>query len=66
MFGHLAKATGARALIFDYRLAPAHTHPAQVDDATTVVPGASDRGHEPVRTTAAGSGAAELSSSPSR
>lgn len=36
MFGHLAKATGARALIFDYRLAPAHTHPAQVDDATAV------------------------------
>ncbi|TDB91896.1 alpha/beta hydrolase [Actinomadura sp. KC216] len=32
MFGHLAKATGARALIIEYRLAPAHTHPAQVDD----------------------------------
>ncbi|TDD35291.1 alpha/beta hydrolase [Actinomadura sp. KC06] len=36
MFGHLAKATGARALIFDYRLAPGHVHPAQVDDATAV------------------------------
>ena len=36
MFGHLAKATGVRALIFDYRLAPAYTHPAQVDDATAV------------------------------
>ena len=34
LFGHLAKATGARALIFDYRLAPGHTHPSQVDDAT--------------------------------
>ncbi|GAA5009628.1 alpha/beta hydrolase [Actinopolymorpha pittospori] len=34
MFAHLAKATGARALIFDYRLAPEHTHPTQVDDAT--------------------------------
>jgi acetyl esterase/lipase len=34
LFGHLAKAVGARALIFDYRLAPAHTHPAPVDDAT--------------------------------
>ncbi|MGY6021985.1 alpha/beta hydrolase [Streptomyces spinosirectus] len=36
MFGHLAKATGARALVFGYRLAPEHTHPAQVDDATAV------------------------------
>jgi acetyl esterase/lipase len=36
LFGHLAKATGARALIFDYHLAPAHTHPTQVDDATAV------------------------------
>lgn len=34
LFAHLAKATGARALIFDYRLAPAHVHPAQVDDTT--------------------------------
>jgi acetyl esterase/lipase len=36
MFGQLAKATGARALIFDYHLAPGHTHPTQVDDATAV------------------------------
>jgi monoterpene epsilon-lactone hydrolase len=36
LFGHLAKATGVRALIFDYRIAPAHTHPEQVDDATDV------------------------------
>jgi epsilon-lactone hydrolase len=36
MFGHLAKATGARALIFDYRLAPEYTHPVQVDDAAAV------------------------------
>jgi acetyl esterase/lipase len=36
LFGQLAKATGARALIFDYRLAPAHPHPSQVDDATEV------------------------------
>jgi acetyl esterase/lipase len=36
MFAHLAKATGVRALVFDYRLAPEHPHPAQVDDATAV------------------------------
>lgn len=34
MFGHLAKAAGVRALIVGYRLAPAHVHPAQLDDVT--------------------------------
>jgi epsilon-lactone hydrolase len=33
LFGHIAKAIGARALIPHYRLAPEHVHPAQVDDA---------------------------------
>ena len=36
MFGHLAKATGCRALIVDFRRAPEHTHPAQVEDAVKV------------------------------
>jgi acetyl esterase/lipase len=36
MFGHLAKALGARALLVDYRLAPAHVYPAQLDDTTAV------------------------------
>ncbi|MHB8695704.1 MAG: alpha/beta hydrolase [Solirubrobacteraceae bacterium] len=36
LVGHMAKAIGARALVFGYRLVPAHTHPAQVDDATAV------------------------------
>ncbi|MGI5283544.1 alpha/beta hydrolase [Nonomuraea polychroma] len=44
MFGHLAKATGARALIFDYHLAPDHTHPTQVDDATAVYQWLLDQG----------------------
>lgn len=36
MFAHLAKAAGVRALLFDYPLAPGHTHPVQVDHATRV------------------------------
>jgi acetyl esterase/lipase len=36
MFGHLAKAVGGRALLVDYRLAPAHVFPAQLDDVTAV------------------------------
>lgn len=31
--GHLAKATGARALVLDYRRAPEHPYPAQIQDA---------------------------------
>jgi epsilon-lactone hydrolase len=34
LFGHLAKAVGARALLTDYRFSPVHTHPAQSDDTT--------------------------------
>jgi epsilon-lactone hydrolase len=34
LFGHLAKATGVRALMPNYRRPPEHVHPAQVDDAT--------------------------------
>lgn len=31
-FAHIAKAVGCRALIIDYRRAPEHPHPAQVED----------------------------------
>ncbi len=33
--GHLAKAIGCRALVLDYRRAPEHLHPAQLDDGLT-------------------------------
>ncbi len=46
LFGQLAKAAGTRALIFDYRLAPQHTHPAQVDDAAAVYRWLLDQGIE--------------------
>lgn len=47
LFGHLAKAVGARALVFDYRLAPEYTHPAQVDDATAIYRWLLDQGISP-------------------
>jgi monoterpene epsilon-lactone hydrolase len=34
LFGHLAKAAGTRALLTDYRQAPAHPHPAPLEDTT--------------------------------
>jgi epsilon-lactone hydrolase len=36
LFGHLARQTGARALIATYRHTPEHTHPAQLEDTTAV------------------------------
>jgi monoterpene epsilon-lactone hydrolase len=33
LFGHLAKAVGARALAVEFRRTPEHTHPAPVEDA---------------------------------
>jgi acetyl esterase/lipase len=34
--GHIAKAVGVRALVLNYRLAPEHKFPAQIDDVETV------------------------------
>ncbi|MBS1693776.1 MAG: alpha/beta hydrolase fold domain-containing protein [Actinobacteria bacterium] len=33
--GHIAKATGVRSLVIDFRRAPEHPHPAQIEDART-------------------------------
>lgn len=34
LFGHLAKAVGARALLVEYRLVPPESHPVPLDDTT--------------------------------
>lgn len=47
LFAHLAKAVGARALIFDYRLAPEHRHPAALDDSVTAYSWLLDQGVSP-------------------
>jgi epsilon-lactone hydrolase len=36
MAGHLAKACGAHAFVVDFRLAPEHPHPAQIEDGLAV------------------------------
>ncbi|HJP36967.1 MAG: alpha/beta hydrolase [Gammaproteobacteria bacterium] len=47
VFGHLAKATGCRALILHYRRAPEDTHPAQVEDAVKVYGWLLEKGIKP-------------------
>lgn len=54
---HLAKAAGCRALIPDYRLAPEHTFPAQLDDARAVYDWLRAQGHHPSRIALAGESA---------
>jgi monoterpene epsilon-lactone hydrolase len=49
LFGHLAKAAGVRALILAYRLTPADTHPAQVDDTVAVYRWLLDQGVDAAR-----------------
>lgn len=47
LVGHLAAATGCRALNVDYRLAPEHPHPAAVEDATAAYRWLLDQGYAP-------------------
>ncbi|WP_433189255.1 alpha/beta hydrolase [Actinoallomurus sp. CA-150999] len=45
--GHIAKAAGARSLVVDFRLAPEHPYPAQLDDAETAYQWLLSQGYEP-------------------
>lgn len=44
LFGHLAKAIGARALITDYRGSPIHSHPVPLEDTTAAYRWVLDQG----------------------
>ncbi|MFJ6569257.1 alpha/beta hydrolase [Streptomyces sp. NPDC091292] len=47
MAGHLAKAAGVRALVLDYRRAPEHPYPAQIEDAVGAYHWLLAQGHTP-------------------
>ena len=47
LFAHIARATGVRALIIDYRRAPEHLHPAPVEDSVTTYRWLLDQGYRP-------------------
>lgn len=55
--GHLAKALGAAAYVLDYRRAPEHPHPAQVEDGVAAFEGLVAAGVSPDRITTAGDSA---------
>lgn len=47
LFGHTAKAIGARALIINFRRSPEHVHPALVDDVVAAYRSLLDQGIKP-------------------
>src|SRR3954453_2672747 len=55
--GHVAKALGATAFVLDYRRAPEHPHPAQVEDGVAVFAGLTERGIAPADITTIGDSA---------
>jgi acetyl esterase/lipase len=54
LFGHLAKAIGARALITDYRGTPVHSHPVPLEDTTAAYRWLLDQGIDARRVAVAG------------
>jgi monoterpene epsilon-lactone hydrolase len=52
--GHVAKALGVSAFVLDYRLAPEHPHPAQVEDGVAVFTALVERGIDPAEITTIG------------
>src|SRR5262245_14674646 len=57
LFAPVAKAVGARALILDYRRAPEHPHPAQVEDTVAAYAWLLRRGIKPEHIALAGDSA---------
>lgn len=55
--GHLAKALGATAFVLDYRRAPEHPHPAQLEDAVSAFLALVDGGTAPESITTIGDSA---------
>ena len=55
--GHLAKALGTTAVVIDYRRAPEHPFPAQIEDATAVYRALLDEGYAPENIVTAGDSA---------
>lgn len=55
--GHVAKALGVTAFVLDYRRAPEHPHPAQVEDGVAVVTALTDSGIAPAGITTIGDSA---------
>lgn len=52
--GHLAKATGARALLINYRLAPENKFPAQMDDVEAAYDWLLEQGYDAARIASVG------------
>jgi epsilon-lactone hydrolase len=55
--GEVSRATGAKALLIDYRLAPEHPYPAAVDDAVAAYRWLLDQGHAPAKLAVSGDSA---------